>query len=97
MQVEGFHGRFGGSVHTLFRTVTEEGVLAVYKGAAAPMVGWGLIDSFLWFGLLEARKVVRKVRAYESVDEFRIWEHAGCGMVAGWTVTLHCYSYSHCK
>ena len=49
MQTEGFSGRFKGSLHTLKRTVTEEGILAVYKGASLPMVGWSIMDTFLCY------------------------------------------------
>ena len=88
MQNEGFYGRFGGTLHTLKRTVTEEGILAVYKGASLPMIGWGVIDTFLWFGLLESRRQVTKLRNYDSINDFTLLDHALCGSIAGWTSTL---------
>lgn len=88
MQNEGFHGRFRGTLHTLFKTVREEGILAVYKGASLPMLGWGVIDTFLWFGLLESRRQVEKYRNYSSINDFTLFDHALCGSIAGWTSTL---------
>ena len=88
MQTEGYHGRFGGSFHTLTKTVTEEGIFAVYKGASLPMVGWGTIDSFLWFGLMESRRQIKRIRGYDDLNDFKLYEHFICGMVAGWISTL---------
>lgn len=87
MQTEGYHGRFGGSAHTLTKTVTEEGVLAVYKGAALPMAGWGCIDSFMWLGLMESRRQIQRIRNYKDLSEFSLMDHFICGTIAGWTVT----------
>ena len=88
MQTEGFHGRFGNSINTLTRTVSEEGILAVYKGAALPMAGWGVIDSFLWFGLMESRRQVSRIRNYNDLTDFTLIDHFLCGAIAGWTVKL---------
>eukprot|EP01084_Bolivina_argentea_P249618 417953_1 len=88
MQTEGYHGRFGGSLHTLTKTVTEEGIFAIYKGASLPMLGWGIIDSFLWLGLMESRRQVTRLKNYNDLSDFTLIEHFICGMLAGWTSTL---------
>ena len=88
MQTEGYHGRFEGSFHTLSKTVTEEGITAVYKGASLPMMGWGIIDSFLWFGLMESRRQIKRIKNYNDLNDFYLYEHFICGMIAGWTSTI---------
>lgn len=88
MQTEGFHGRFGGSFHTLSKTISEEGIFAIYKGASLPMIGWGTIDSFLWFGLMESRRQIKRFRNYNDLNDFKLYEHFLCGMIAGWTSTF---------
>ena len=50
------------------------------------MIGWGVIDSFLWLGLLESRRQVQRIRGYNDISEFSLIEHFLCGVCAGWTV-----------
>ena len=88
MQTEGFHGKFKGSFHTAFKTITEESIFALYKGASLPFVGWGVIDSFLWLGLLESRRLITKIRGYNDINEFHLYEHFLCGCIAGWVSTI---------
>ena len=48
LQTEGVGGKFGGPLACLAETLSKEGVLAVYKGAAAPMLMTGVINSLLF-------------------------------------------------
>ena len=101
--------QFSGPLEAVVRTVRNEGVLALYKGASPPLVGWMFMDSLLMGSMTLYRRllnenVFNKVH-YNSTS--RTWDssqpklpvlgHAMAGMMAGWTVSFIAAPVEHIK
>src|ERR1700682_4198401 len=67
MQVDG-GTRFTSPMQCLVQTIRTEGFRAVYKGASAPLVGWGIIDSLLWGSMVQYRLLLESynIKHYSS-------------------------------
>ncbi|KII93893.1 hypothetical protein PLICRDRAFT_694977 [Plicaturopsis crispa FD-325 SS-3] len=86
-------GTYRGAVDVLQRTVRNEGILALYKGATPPAVGWAVIDSVLLGSLHNYRLFLLRNGMTEStpgsdVKRLTLAAHGVAGVFAGWTSTI---------
>ncbi|KAF8575828.1 mitochondrial carrier [Ramaria rubella] len=84
-------GTYKGALDCLQKTIRNESVLALYKGATPPAVGWAAIDSVLLGSLHNYRLFLTNLRPMTEEtpgsDERRlsVVGHAVAGLFAGWT------------
>jgi solute carrier family 25 carnitine/acylcarnitine transporter 20/29 len=83
-------GTYRGAMDALSKTVRNEGILALYKGATPPAVGWAAIDSVLLGSLHNYRLFLLRHGMTEEVpgtDEKRLTlaAHGVAGFFAGLT------------
>ena len=83
-------GTYKGAIDCLLRTVRNEGILALYKGATPPAVGWTAIDSVLLGSLHNYRLFLMRQGMTEPVSgsekrRLTIPAHGLAGLFAGWT------------
>ncbi|KAI0801153.1 mitochondrial carrier [Fomes fomentarius] len=86
-------GTYKGAVDCLMRTVRNESIFALYKGATPPAVGWAAIDSLLLGSLHNYRLFLVKSGLTEpapgsDVKRLTIVGHGIAGLLAGWTSAL---------
>jgi len=102
--------QFAGPLDCLLKTVRNEGVLGVYKGASPPLVGWMFMDSLmlgsltLYRRLLNERIFNRQLLAQEPLEGLMMpvpklpaIGHAFAGVLAGWTVSFIAAPVEHVK
>jgi solute carrier family 25 carnitine/acylcarnitine transporter 20/29 len=83
MQTEGSHGRFKGSWDCIRQTIGKEGLLACYKGATPPLIGWSIMDSVQMGSLTTYRMLLQ-----DSKGNLTLLEHSLAGIGAGITVSF---------
>jgi len=77
-------GKFRGPIDCLVRTVKEEGIRGLYKGATPPMLATGCINSVM-FGLMGLCKShLQKDASIEPTISQVMW----CGMSTGWIISF---------
>ncbi|KAI0825021.1 mitochondrial carrier [Trametes gibbosa] len=86
-------GTYKSAVDCLLKTVRNESVLALYKGATPPAVGWAAIDSVLLGSLHNYRLVLVRHGLTETtpgsdVKRLTLLGHGIAGLFAGWTSAL---------
>jgi len=86
-------GTYAGAIDCLVKTVRNESVRALYKGASPPAVGWAAIDSILLGSLHNYRLYLRHCGFSEAIpgqDRVRLslLGHGVAGLFAGWTSAL---------
>lgn len=93
-------GLFQGPLDCLYKTLRNEGVLGLYKGATPPLIGWMASDSVMLGSLTLYRRLLLEhaftdlepqagYRSATSVSErLPLVGHAYAGALAGWTVSL---------
>ncbi|KAK9452079.1 mitochondrial carrier domain-containing protein [Limtongia smithiae] len=88
--------QFKGTWDCFSKTVKLEGPLALYKGAAAPLVGWSMMDS-VQLGSLQLYRKLLKNNVYEGEAELPTLGHATAGLLGGLTVCLVATPIEHVK
>ncbi|KAF9015082.1 mitochondrial carrier [Cyathus striatus] len=87
-------GTYSGAIDVLRKVVRNEGLLALYKGATPPAVGWAAIDSLLLGSLHNYRLFLLRQRALSEptpqtgVPRLTLLGHGFAGLFAGWTSAL---------
>ncbi|KAI0361497.1 mitochondrial carrier [Trametes cingulata] len=86
-------GTYKGAVDCLLKTVRNESVFALYKGATPPAVGWAAIDSLLLGSLHNYRLFLIRHGFTETVPDSDVKRltlvgHGIAGLFAGWTSAL---------
>ncbi|KAL1951382.1 hypothetical protein VTO73DRAFT_531 [Trametes versicolor] len=86
-------GTYKGAVDCLLRTVRNESIFALYKGATPPAVGWAAIDSVLLGSLHNYRLFLVEHGLTETVPgsdvkRLTLVGHGIAGLFAGWTSAL---------
>ncbi|KAF8168189.1 mitochondrial carrier domain-containing protein [Crassisporium funariophilum] len=85
-------GTYSGAVDVLAKIVKNEGVLALYKGATPPAVGWAAIDSLLLGSLHNYRLFLLRQGMTEisptGKPRLSLFAHGVAGLLAGWTSAL---------
>ncbi|KAI9219975.1 mitochondrial carrier domain-containing protein [Blastocladiella britannica] len=87
LQTEGLHGRFGGAIDCLKKTVHREGFRGLYKGATPPLFGWAMMDSIQLGTLTNLRLAIQRSHA-DPTQPLSMGEHALAGLGAGITVSF---------
>jgi solute carrier family 25 carnitine/acylcarnitine transporter 20/29 len=77
-------GKFRGPIHCLVKTLKEEGIRGLYKGATPPMVATGFINSVM-FGLMGIcrQNLMRPGQLEPTIPQVMF-----CGMTTGWLLSL---------
>ncbi|KAF8515173.1 mitochondrial carrier [Gautieria morchelliformis] len=83
-------GTYTGALDCLKQTVKNESILALYKGATPPAVGWAAIDSVLLGSLHNYRLYLLSLPPLTEVSGFEnrrlsVLGHSVAGLFAGWT------------
>ncbi|KAL0951295.1 hypothetical protein HGRIS_008005 [Hohenbuehelia grisea] len=83
-------GTYRNAFDALGKLLRNEGVLALYKGATPPAVGWAAIDSVLLGSLHNYRLFLKQQGLTESVADadtqrLTLLGHGVAGLLAGWT------------
>jgi solute carrier family 25 carnitine/acylcarnitine transporter 20/29 len=89
MQSEGRQGRFSGVLDCVTKTVRGEGMLALYKGMAAPLFATGIINSVLFgtqFNLVS--ELVRRRTDAGDAGPPRVTEVMSAAVVSGAFISL---------
>ncbi|OSD03179.1 mitochondrial carrier [Trametes coccinea BRFM310] len=86
-------GTYKNAVDCLLKTVRNESVFALYKGATPPAVGWAAIDSLLLGSLHNYRLFLIRHGLTETVPgtdvkRLTLVGHGIAGLFAGWTSAL---------
>ncbi|KAI0375111.1 mitochondrial carrier [Pilatotrama ljubarskyi] len=86
-------GTYRGAIDCLLKTVRNESVFALYKGATPPAVGWAAIDSLLLGSLHNYRLFLIRHGFTETVPgsdvkRLTLAGHGIAGLFAGWTSAL---------
>ncbi|KAI0735057.1 mitochondrial carrier [Earliella scabrosa] len=86
-------GTYKGAVDCLMKTVRNESIFALYKGATPPAVGWAAIDSVLLGSLHNYRLFLVAQGLTEAVPgsdikRLTLAGHGIAGLFAGWTSAL---------
>ncbi|KAH9898289.1 mitochondrial carrier [Cubamyces lactineus] len=86
-------GTYKGAVDCLLKTVRNESIFALYKGATPPAVGWAAIDSLLLGSLHNYRLFLIREGMTEpvpgsDVKRLTLVGHGIAGLFAGWTSAL---------
>ncbi|KAI8990540.1 mitochondrial carrier [Trametes punicea] len=86
-------GTYKGAVDCLLKTVRNESIFALYKGATPPAVGWAAIDSLLLGSLHNYRLFLIRHGMTEpvpgtDVKRLTLVGHGIAGLFAGWTSAL---------
>ncbi|KAI5836191.1 mitochondrial carrier [Schizophyllum commune Tattone D] len=84
-------GHYNSAWEAFLKTVKNEGVLALYKGASPPAVGWSIIDSVLMGSLHVYRLHLRDAGFSEptpgsGIPRLTLFGHGLAGLLAGTTV-----------
>ncbi|KAI9468685.1 mitochondrial carrier domain-containing protein [Zychaea mexicana] len=77
--------RFKGPLDCLMKTVRQEGVRALYKGATPPLIGWMFMDSIMLGTLHNARMVQQK---WNGDKPLTVFQHGLAGLAGGLTVSF---------
>ncbi|KAI8378059.1 mitochondrial carrier domain-containing protein [Radiomyces spectabilis] len=86
MQTSGAsEGRFKGPLDCLLKTVRNEGVRALYKGATPPLIGWMFMDSLMLGTLHNTRMIQQK---WNGDKPLTIFQHGLAGLAGGLTVSF---------
>lgn len=78
---------YSGPIDCLVKTLKNEGVRGLYKGATPPLVGWMFMDSIMLGSLHNYRKCI-KDNFYEDQCELPLKGKIAAGVLAGWTVSF---------
>ncbi|RCI03827.1 hypothetical protein CU098_009324 [Rhizopus stolonifer] len=78
-------GRFNGPLDCFLKTVRNEGIRGVYKGATPPLVGWMFMDS-LMLGTLHNARMVQQ--AWNGDKPLSLFQHGLAGLAGGLTVSF---------
>ncbi len=89
-------GKFKGPIDCLVKTVRNEGVRGLYKGATPPLVGWMIMDSVM-LGSYHNYKRCLKDTIYQDYYELPTLGCAIAGIGAGWTVSFVAAPIEHIK
>jgi len=85
-------GTYRGALDVLAKVVKNEGILALYKGASPPAVGWAAIDSVLMGSLHNYRLFLLRHGMTEDTPagspRLTLFAHGIAGLLAGWTSAL---------
>ncbi|KAI0669786.1 mitochondrial carrier [Trametes maxima] len=86
-------GTYNGAVDCLLKTVRNESIFALYKGATPPAVGWAAIDSLLLgslhnYRLFLVRHGFTELTPSTDVKRLTLLGHGIAGLFAGWTSAL---------
>ncbi|TGZ81550.1 mitochondrial carrier [Ascodesmis nigricans] len=87
--------RFKGPLDCLLKTLRNEGVRGVYKGATPPLVGWMFMDSVM-LGSLSQYRALLKTHVYHG-RELPDYAHGIAGIGAGATVSFIAAPVEHVK
>ncbi|PFH50803.1 hypothetical protein AMATHDRAFT_144159 [Amanita thiersii Skay4041] len=96
------HGTYRGALDVLAKIVRNEGVLALYKGATPPAVGWAAIDSLLLGSLHNYRLFLLRHGMTETCPRthqprLTLVAHGIAGLFAGLTSALVATPIEHLK
>ncbi|KAF2669798.1 mitochondrial carrier [Microthyrium microscopicum] len=97
--------QFKGPWECLTKTIRNEGVGALYKGATPPLVGWMFMDSLMLGSLTNYRRFLRDDVFGPRLPDGRVdpnyklpaYGHGIAGMLAGWTVSFIAAPVEHVK
>ncbi|KDQ20679.1 hypothetical protein BOTBODRAFT_61779 [Botryobasidium botryosum FD-172 SS1] len=86
-------GMYNGALDCLMKTIRNESVLALYKGASPPAVGWAMVDSVLLGSLHNYRLLLLRNGMTEPVPDstssddrrLTLFAHGLAGLAAGCT------------
>ncbi|KDR84904.1 hypothetical protein GALMADRAFT_233364 [Galerina marginata CBS 339.88] len=82
-------GTYRGAFDVLTKVIKNEGILALYKGATPPAVGWAAIDSVLLGSLHNYRLFLLRNGMTEmsssELPRLSLFAHGMAGLFAGWT------------
>ncbi|PPQ92717.1 hypothetical protein CVT25_014023 [Psilocybe cyanescens] len=85
-------GTYRGAFDALNKTIKNEGIFALYKGATPPAVGWTAIDSVLLGSLHNYRLFLIRNGMTEmspsGLPRLSLFAHGVAGLFAGWTSAL---------
>ncbi|KAL7268929.1 hypothetical protein RUND412_008424 [Rhizina undulata] len=88
--------QFNGPLDCVLKTVRNEGVRGLYKGASPPLVGWMFMDSIM-LGSLSNYRALMKKHVYPTHERLPTLGHAMAGVLAGWTVSFVAAPVEHVK
>ncbi|KAI0651963.1 mitochondrial carrier [Trametes meyenii] len=93
-------GTYKGAVDCLLKTVRNESIFALYKGATPPAVGWAAIDSLLLgslhnYRLFLIRKGFTELTPGSDTKRLTLLGHGIAGLFAGWTSKLDLHELNH--
>lgn len=96
--------RFSGPLQCVLQTVRNEGVLALYKGATPPLVGWMFMDSIMLGSLTVYRRVLNENLfnppwhpQHDPAARLPAHGHGLAGILAGCTVSFVAAPVEHVK
>ncbi|KAF8807322.1 mitochondrial carrier [Phlegmacium glaucopus] len=86
-------GTYRGALDVVAKVIKNEGILALYKGASPPAVGWAAIDSVLLGSLHNYRLFLLRHGMTENTGpagspRLTVFAHGIAGLFAGWTSAL---------
>ncbi|KAF9462138.1 mitochondrial carrier [Collybia nuda] len=86
-------GTYRGAIDVLMKTIRNEGVLALYKGATPPAVGWAAIDSLLLgslhnYRLFFLRHGMTEITPKTETPRLTLMAHGIAGLLAGLTSSI---------
>ncbi|OJD34261.1 mitochondrial carrier [Diplodia corticola] len=87
---------FRGPLDCLLKTVRNEGVRGLYKGATPPLVGWMAMDSLMLGSLTVYRRLLRE-NLFTKYEKLPTVGHGIAGICAGWTVSFIAAPVEHVK
>lgn len=102
------HSQFSSTLDCLAKTIRNEGILALYKGATPPLVGWVVMDSvmlgsftayrkFIHNTLYSSRSLVADTQPEVTPSTLPTIYQGLAGLGAGWTVSFIAAPVEHLK
>ncbi|OBZ87294.1 Mitochondrial substrate carrier family protein L [Choanephora cucurbitarum] len=78
-------GRFNGPLDCFLKTIRNEGIRGIYKGATPPLVGWMFMDS-LMLGTLHNARMLQQ--SWNGDRPLSLFQHGLAGLAGGLTVSF---------
>ncbi|KAI8368413.1 putative mitochondrial inner membrane transporter ymc3 [Choanephora cucurbitarum] len=78
-------GRFKGPLDCFLKTIRNEGIRGIYKGATPPLVGWMFMDS-LMLGTLHNARMLQQ--SWNGDRPLSLFQHGLAGLAGGLTVSF---------
>lgn len=80
-------GQFSSTIDCVAKSIKNEGLRSLYKGATPPLLGWMVMDSVMLGSLQNYRRLLKE-HVYPNEPELPLIGKCAAGAFAGWTVSF---------